>query len=73
MRIAYIEKKFRADTLRFIHVVNTVIREYQRRGYKLTLRQLYYQIVARDLFPEERRWSMNPGSLMLSIPMCWWS
>lgn len=29
--------------------VNSIIAEYQRRGFTLTVRQLYYQFVARDL------------------------
>ncbi|WP_236709343.1 hypothetical protein [Pseudomonas sp. Leaf127] len=29
--------------------MNTLIAEYQRQGYVLTVRQLYYQLVARDL------------------------
>jgi hypothetical protein len=30
---------------------NRIIRDYSRQGFKLTLRQLYYQFVARDLLP----------------------
>lgn len=30
---------------------NRIIREYQAQGFDLTLRQLYYQFVARDLIP----------------------
>ena len=33
-----------------------ILAEYDRQGYKVTVRQLYYQFVARDLFPEDRRW-----------------
>jgi hypothetical protein len=32
--------------------INTVIREYQAARYTLTVRQLYYQCIARDLFPD---------------------
>ena len=35
---------------------NDIIEEYQEQGFVLTLRQLYYQFVTRDLFPENRRW-----------------
>ena len=45
------QKNFRADTLAIIEKANKVIRTYQRQGYKLTLRQLYYQFVAKDLLP----------------------
>lgn len=34
-------------------IVNKIINEYKRQGYKLTLRQLYYQLVARDIIPNK--------------------
>lgn len=47
----YISKNFRSDTLDLIDLANGIIENYQARGYELTLRQLYYQLVARDLIP----------------------
>lgn len=35
-------------------VVNGIIREYQEQGYVLTLRQLYYQLVSRDIIPNKQ-------------------
>jgi hypothetical protein len=32
--------------------VNGIVTRYQQRGYDLTLRQVYYQMIAKDLFPE---------------------
>lgn len=58
-KIEYIPKNFRSDTLQLIEMANTVIEDYQARGYELTLRQLYYQLVARDLFPDDRMYSYN--------------
>jgi hypothetical protein len=49
MKVAYIEKRFRQGTLELIDGANAIIEEYQRGGYVLTLRQLYYQFVSRDL------------------------
>lgn len=51
MREAFIEKKFSADTLAIIEQANGIIETYQAQGFTLTLRQLYYQFVARDLLP----------------------
>ena len=34
-------------------VINTIIEEYRLQGYKLTLRQLYYQLVSRDIIPNK--------------------
>jgi hypothetical protein len=31
--------------------INAIIISYQRQGYRLTLRQLYYQLVSRDVIP----------------------
>jgi hypothetical protein len=55
-KICYISKAFRPDTLAMIQKANTIIVEYQRQGFKLTLRQLYYVFVSHDLFPEDRKW-----------------
>jgi hypothetical protein len=51
-KIAYVLKRFGLATLGIIAQANAVIVEYQKQGYSLTLRQLYYQFVARDLFPD---------------------
>lgn len=48
-KICYIDHSFRSDTRVRIAQANEIIAEYQAAGYKLTLRQLYYQFVARDL------------------------
>lgn len=50
-RIAYIEKNFKPRTLEVIEQANTICADFRRRGYDLTLRQLYYQFVSRDLIP----------------------
>jgi len=41
-------KEFRPGTLAIIRKANGLIADYQRQGYKLTLRQLYYQFVQRN-------------------------
>jgi hypothetical protein len=61
-KICYVSKAFRHDTLAMIGKANKIIVDYQRQGFKLTLRQLYYQFVAKDLFPEDRKWSRIPGT-----------
>ena len=50
-KIEYIPKKFRAERLIIIGQANEIIEEYQAQGYSITLRQLYYQFVARGLLP----------------------
>jgi hypothetical protein len=39
-------------SLKVIGNVNTILAEYGRQGYDMTLRQVYYQMIARDLFPD---------------------
>lgn len=53
---AFKRKSFNEEKLDMINQANRIITRYQARGFKLTLRQLYYQFVARDLFPSERRY-----------------
>jgi hypothetical protein len=44
---AYIEKKFSKAHLDVITAANNIIEEYEAKGFSLTLRQIYYQFVAR--------------------------
>ncbi len=55
MKIKYVNKNFKKDTLDLINLSNGIIDDYQSRGYELTLRQLYYQLVARDLIPNTEK------------------
>lgn len=47
MKIAYIDKKFRADALTIISRADQICTDYARQGYDLTLRQVFYQFVSR--------------------------
>ncbi len=49
MKIPYITKKFRSASLAIIEKANEIIEDYRDQGFMLTLRQLYYQFVARAL------------------------
>lgn len=49
MRQQFVVQSFRKKTLKLIEQANAIIAEYQAEGYELTVRQLYYQFVARDL------------------------
>lgn len=61
-KITYLIKKFSAASMSAIIDANYVIQEYAAQGYDLTLRQVYYKFVARDLFPDSRRWSWTGKS-----------
>ncbi len=45
---AYIDKKFSPEHEKIIAAVNHIVEEYESQGFSLTLRQIYYQFVARD-------------------------
>ncbi|MGG4145664.1 hypothetical protein ABEW34_21440 [Paenibacillus algorifonticola] len=64
MRIRYKEINFRASSLDQITKINEIINEYQAQGYSLTLRQVFYQLVARDIIPNTERSYNNVGSLV---------
>lgn len=62
--IEYIPKKFSAASLKLIETANEIIEEYQAQGFDLTLRQLYYQFVARDLIPNKQKEYKRLGSII---------
>ncbi|MDE1729098.1 MAG: hypothetical protein KGH81_07990, partial [Thaumarchaeota archaeon] len=45
-RINFIKKRFSGRTAALLDKITQVIAEYQDKGYSLTLRQLYYQLVS---------------------------
>lgn len=53
-RIEYIPKSMSSDRLAMVRAANAICAEYQAQGLQLTLRQLYYQFVARDLLPNKQ-------------------
>lgn len=50
-KIAYITKRFGAASVDIIQHANVIIQEYAAQGFDLTVRQLFYQFVSRDLIP----------------------
>ena len=63
-KIAYQIKNFRAASLVIIEHANEIISEYNNQGYSLTLRQLYYQFVARGLSENTPRAYKNIGGII---------
>ena len=58
------DHNFRENAEAQIAQANSIINEYRAQGYTLTLRQLYYQFVARDLIPNTQRSYKNLGILI---------
>lgn len=63
-KIEYKSIKFQQKSLELINLVNQVVEEYQAQGYELTLRQAYYQLVARGYIPNNERSYKNIGNLI---------
>lgn len=53
-KIAYVPHNFRAEALRVIQQAEVICDEYAAMGFSLTLRQLYYQFVARGFIPNRQ-------------------
>jgi len=51
MKIAFRNIRLSKDNLRRLDMINDIIVSYQDQGYRLTLRQLYYQLVSHDVIP----------------------
>lgn len=45
--VAYVPKNFRQESLDRLADINAIIEEYESKGYPMSVRQLYYQLVAR--------------------------
>lgn len=63
-KICYQEKRFRDNSLELIDKINEVIEEYQNQNYTLTLRQCYYQLVARGIIENNQKVYKTTGSLI---------
>jgi hypothetical protein len=60
----FLTKRLRTDTLAIIEQANAIIDTYEAQGYQLTLRQLYYQFVARDLIENTERSYKRLGGII---------
>ncbi len=62
--IEYVPKKFRAESLQTIETAQEILEDYRRQGFTVTLRQLYYSFVSKDLIPNTLRSYKNLGTLI---------
>ena len=64
MKEKFINKNFAAASLSRLRQVNEVLTEFRGKGYNLSLRQLYYQLVARALIENSQRSYKRLGNLV---------
>ena len=63
-KIEYEIKKFSLKSMETIRQAESIIAEYQSQGFSLTLRQLYYQFVARGLIANTERDYKRIGNIV---------
>lgn len=64
MKEQFIDKRFNSASLKRIDQINSILAEYEAEGYRLTLRQLYYQLVARGLIENTVKSYQRIGNLV---------
>ena len=60
----FVPRNFSEGSLALIVAANQIIDEYQSEGFTLTLRQLYYQFVSRDLIENKQTEYKRLGSII---------
>jgi hypothetical protein len=65
----YTEIRFRQSSLSLIDTINSILGEYREQGLTLTLRQVYYQLVARDFIPNTLAEYGRIGRLLMDARM----
>lgn len=78
-RIRFETKTFRRTSLEMIERALVIIDDFKELGFILTLRQLYYQFISRDQFPEDKRykwtgskWVRDPNGTKNCLPNYKW-
>jgi hypothetical protein len=74
--IQYVQKTFSEEKMELIAKANLIINGYQKQGFSLTLRQLYYVFVSNDLFPDDwtyrnagqKKWVKDPNGTKNAPP-----
>ena len=64
MKYAYIDYRPNRESRVLIDICNQIIAEYQQQNLTLTLRQLYYQLVARDYIPNNQKQYDRLGNII---------
>lgn len=62
--INYVPKRFSRGSKTVIQQANSILNEYAAQGFDLTLRQLFYQFVARGLIPNTQKQYKALGSII---------
>lgn len=70
MKEQFKEVHFRPDSRSLIETCNQIINNYLGQGLRLTLRQLYYQLVTRNIIPNREQAYKGLGNLVSDGRLC---
>ena len=65
MKHCYVPHRFSQPVREMIDASNTVITEWQRQGYRLTLRQLYYRLVSKNIIANTVKEYKHLGNIIV--------
>lgn len=64
MKQQFVEQKFKPETMDVIRKADAIVQKYAADGYKMTLRQLYYQFVSKNWITNTERSYKRLGSIL---------
>lgn len=64
MKEKFRNTKLSNQSLSQLDLINDIVNDYAEQGYRLTLRQLYYQLVGQDLIPNDQKEYKKLGRLL---------
>lgn|ERR1700728_1246213 len=64
MKETFIEKKFNRGSLALIQQINAILANYEAQGFDLSLRQLYYQLVSKNVIANTEQSYKATGELV---------
>lgn len=69
MKEKYRDEKITPARMEYISVINSILEDFQAKGYRLTLRQLYYQLVAGAIIPNRVQEYSKLSSVLVAARM----
>jgi hypothetical protein len=70
MKERFIQQEFAAKSMVLINQANQILAEYTAQGYRLTLRQLYYQFVSRNYLENNQKNYKRLGDVINNGRLC---
>lgn len=69
MKEVFIDKDFGIDSILMLRKINAILNDYQKQGYDLSLRQLYYQLVSQNVIENTEKSYKKLGVLVSDARM----